>query len=391
MLLTNARVFDGTGKLWVDATIRLEGDRIASVSVGTAPTPVAGEEVLDLAGKTVIPGLINCHTHICLDGSPDPAATWKHQTITKNVLVATQHAERTIRAGITTVRDLGGMEYVDIALRDTINEGVIPGPRMKVSGKVVCMTGGHGWGVGGREADGPAETRKAAREQLKAGADVIKVMATGGVMTFGVEPGSQQLTYDEMRAAIEEAEKTGKLTASHAQGTDGVKAVTKAGIDSIEHGFFLDDEAIDLLLEHGTYFVPTLAALYYIIEAGPDAGIPEFMVEKAKRCSDAQLASVEKAWKASVPIATGNDGGTPFNTSDNLAGELEQLVAGGFSPQEALLAATRVSSKLLRMEDEIGTVEAGKLADLVVLGADPLEDISNVRKVEMVIKGGQIV
>ena len=391
MLLTNVRLFDGTGKLWVDATIQVKGDRITSVSVGDAPTPAGGEKLLDLAGKPAIPGLINCHTHICLDGSPDPATTWKNQTLTKNVLVAAEHVERTLRAGVTTIRDLGGIEYVDIALRDAVNEGLIPGPRMKVSGKIICMTGGHGWRVGGREADGPAETRKAAREQLKAGADVIKVMATGGVMTFGVEPGSPQLTFEEMRAAIEEAEKTGKLTASHAQGTDGVKAVVKAGIDSIEHGFFLDDEAIDLMLEHGTYFVPTLAALYYIIEAGPDAGIPPFMVEKSKRCSDAQLASVEKAWKAGVPIATGNDGGTPFNTSDNLAGELEQLVANGFTPQEALLAATSVSSKLLRMEDEIGTIEAGKLADLVVLEADPLEDISNVRTVKMVIKGGEII
>jgi len=391
MILTNARLFDGTGKLWERATIRLDGTRIASVS-GDAPAGVAPDEtVIDLAGKNVIPGLINCHTHICLDGSGDPSANWNRQTLTRNVLKAARHAERTLRAGVTTVRDLGGMEYVDVSLRDAIKAGVVPGPRMKVSGKVICMTGGHGWGVGGREADGPAETRKAAREQLKAGADVIKVMATGGVMTFGVEPGSHQLTYEEMRAAIEEAEKTGKLTASHAQGAAGIKAVVKAGIDSVEHGFFLDDEAIDLMLENGTYFVPTLAALYYIIAAGPDAGIPTFMVEKAKRCSDAQLESVAKAWKAGIPIATGNDGGTPFNTSDNLAGELERLVAIGLTPEQTLLAATQIASKLLRMQGEIGSVEAGKLADMVVLGGDPLEDISNVRDVDLVIKDGQVV
>jgi imidazolonepropionase-like amidohydrolase len=391
MILTNVRLFDGTGTLWPQATIRLDDTRIAAVSAESFAAGNSDEEVLDMAGKTVIPGLINCHTHICLDGSGDPGAAWARQTITKNVLTAARHAERTVRAGVTTVRDLGGMEYVDIALRDAINEGMLPGPRMKVSGKVICMTGGHGWGPGGREADGPAETRKAAREQLKAGADVVKIMATGGVMTFGVEPGSHQLTYEEMRAAVEEAEKTGKLTASHAQGTAGIKAVVKAGIDSVEHGFFLDDEAIDLMLERGVYFVPTLAALYYIINAGPDAGIPAFMVEKARRCSDAQLESAAKAWKAGVAIATGNDGGTPFNTSDNLAGELERLVALGFTPEQALLAATQVSSRLLRMEREIGTVEVGKLADLVVLGADPLKDISNVRRVEMVIKDGRIV
>jgi len=280
---------------------------------------------------------------------------------------------------------------VDFSLRDAINAGMIPGPRMKVSGKVVCMTGGHGWGPGGREADGPDEVRKAAREQLKAGADVIKVMATGGVMTFGVEPGAQQFSYEEMRAAVEEAEKTGKLTATHAQGTAGIKAAVRAGIDSIEHGFFLDEEAIEMMLERGTHFVPTLAALYHIIEAGPDAGIPAFMIEKSKRCFDAQMDSFERARAAGVPIAAGNDGGTPYNTSDNLASELERLVACGMTPEQALLAGTRTASRLLRMEQEIGNIEAGKLADLVVLAADPLQDIRHVRNVEMVIKDGVIV
>lgn len=390
MILQNARLFDGTGKVWATASIRTEAGRIVVVSAARL-APAAGEEVFDLAGKTVIPGLINCHTHICLDGSGDPGAAWERQTMTKNVLVTAQHAERTVRAGVTTVRDLGGNEFVDIALRDAINEGLIPGPRMKVSGKVICMTGGHGWGPGGREADGPAEVRKAAREQMKAGADVIKVMATGGVMTFGVEPGSQQLTYEEMRAAVEEAEKAGKLTASHAQGTHGIKDVVRAGIDSIEHGFYLDDEAIDMMLERGTYLVPTLAALYYLIRAGTEFGVPEFMVEKAKRTSDAQLESFARARKAGVRIATGNDGGTPQNTSDNLAGELERLVENGFTPAEALQAATQVSSHLLRMQDQIGTVEAGKLADLVVVGGDPLTNISDVRKVERVFKAGKVV
>jgi imidazolonepropionase-like amidohydrolase len=391
MWLTNVRLFDGTGRVWPAAAVHIQGERIAGVYERAPETLSPEEPVLDLAGKTIIPGLINCHTHLCLDGSPDPSAAWMRQTITKNVLVAAKHAERTLRAGITTVRDLGGMEYVDIALRDAINEGLIPGPRMKVSGKVICMTGGHGWGPGGREADGPDEVRKAAREQLKAGADIIKIMATGGVMTFGVEPGSQQLNEDEMRAAVEEARKAGKLTASHAQGAAGIKAVVRAGVDSIEHGFYLDDEAIALMLERGTYFVPTLAALYHILEAGTAAGIPAFMVEKSLRARDAQLASFERARKAGIPIAAGNDGGTPFNTADNLPSELERLVENGMTPAEALLAATSVASRLLRMEAEIGTIEAGKRADLVVLDGDPLADIRSVRKVRMVFKDGSIV
>ncbi|MBC7335551.1 MAG: amidohydrolase family protein, partial [Clostridia bacterium] len=185
--------------------------------------------------------------------------------------------------------------------------------------------------------------------------------------------------------------KAGKLTASHAQGAAGIKAVVRAGIDSIEHGFYLDDEAIELMLERGTYFVPTLAALYHILEAGTAAGIPAFMVEKSLRARDAQLASFERARKAGVPIAAGNDGGTPFNTADNLPSELERLVENGMTPAEALLAATRTASRLLRMEAEIGTIEAGKRADLVVLDGDPLADIRNVRKVLMVFKDGNIV
>ncbi|MGQ9518416.1 MAG: amidohydrolase family protein [Anaerolineae bacterium] len=391
MWLTNVRLFDGTGRVWPSAAVCIQEERIQGVYERTPEAISPEETVLDLAGKTVIPGLINCHTHLCLDAGPDPTGIWMRQTITKNVLVAAQHAERTLRAGITTVRDLGGMEYVDIALRDAINEGLIAGPRMRVSGKVICMTGGHGWGPGGREADGPDEVRKAAREQLKAGADIIKIMATGGVMTLGVEPGSQQLTEEEMRAAVEEARKAGKLTASHAQGTAGIKAVVRAGIDSIEHGFYLDDEAIELMLAHGTYYVPTLAALHHILEAGTAAGIPAFMVEKSLRARDAQLDSFERARRAGVPIAAGNDGGTPFNPAGNLPSELERLVENGMTPAEALMSATKVAAQLLRMEAEIGTIEAGKRADLVVLEADPLEDIRGVHQVWMVIKDGRIV
>jgi imidazolonepropionase-like amidohydrolase len=389
MILNNVRLIDGTGRVWDSAAIKIDGSRISAIGNAMDPVTVDGE-ILDLGGKTVMPGMINAHTHICLDGSPDPDAAWQERSLTENVLVAADHARRTLEAGVTTVRDLGGVEGVDLGLREAIEAGVTPGPRMLVSGLLLCMTGGHGWSMG-REVDGPAEVRKGAREQLKAGADVIKVMATGGVMTRGVDPGSAQLTYEEMRAAVEEAQKAGKLTATHAQGTAGIKAAVRAGIGSIEHGFFLDSEAIDMMLAGDVYFVPTLAALYYMLEGGTEAGIPAFMVEKAKRAEEAQLDSFRRAREAGVLIAAGNDGGTPFNTSDNLAGELECMVRAGMSPAEALDSAHSLGARLLRLEAEIGTVEAGKLADLVVLDADPLNDISAVRQVHAVIKGGQLV
>ena len=388
MLLKDVRLIDGTGRVWESAAIRIEGERIAAVAHAVVPS--LAEETLDLAGKTVIPGLINCHTHLCLDGSPDPGAAWAGRSLTENALVAAMHAEATLRAGITTVRDLGGREGVDLGLKKAINAGLIQGPRMLVSGKLLCMTGGHGY-LMGREVDSPDEARKGAREQLKAGVDVIKLMATGGVMTLGVEPGSAQLTCEEMRAAVEEAKKAGKLTASHAQGTTGIKNAVRAGIDSIEHGFYLDAEAIDMMLERGTFFVPTLAALYHIIQAGPDSGIPAFMIEKSKRATDAQIESFRRAVEAGVSIAAGNDGGTPFNLSDNLVSELERMVVAGMSPAEALATANGNAAELLHMADQIGTVEQGKLADLLVLDADPLVDISALRQVYVVIKAGQPV
>ncbi len=388
MILYNARLIDGTGRVWQRAAIHIADDRITTVT--DAEPDSTDEPALNLGGKTVVPGFINCHAHLCLDGSPDPITAWASRSLTENVLLAGKQAEATIKAGITTVRDLGGIDGVDLGLKKTINDGIINGPRMLVSGRVLCMTGGHGHVIG-REVDGPDEARKGAREQLKAGADVIKVMATGGVMTPGVEPGSPQLTFEELRAAIEEAEKAGKLTATHAQGTTGIKNAVRAGIDSIEHGFFLDAEAIDMMLERGTFFVPTLAALYHIIEGGLESGIPSYVVEKAARASDAQLDSFRRAREAGVRVAAGNDGGTPFNTADNLSSELERMVDAGVSPADALETAHKTAAELLGLSGQIGTVEPGKLADLVVLDADPLADISAVRQVLMVFKDGQRV
>lgn len=389
--LTGGKLLDGTERPPIDdAVVVIDGDLISWVGKADAATVPSGAEVIDVSGKTVIPGLINCHTHLCLDGSLDPITAWQQRSLTENVLLAARHAEDTLRAGVTTVRDLGGWAGVDLGLKKAINDNVVPGPRMLASGKVLCMTGGHAHFMG-REVDGPDEARKGAREQLKAGADIIKVMATGGVMTPGTDPGSAQLTHEELRAAVEEADKAGKLTATHAQGTAGIKNALRAGIGSIEHGFFLDAEAIDMMLERGTFFVPTLAAVYHVIQSGPQSGIPDFVQEKAQRASDAQLDSFRRAREAGVRIAAGNDGGTPFNRADNLASELERMVAAGMSCAAALATAQGRAAELLRMADQIGTVEPGKAADLVVLDADPQADLSAVRQVHMVIKAGQRV
>ena len=389
MILHNVRLIDGTGQVLEKCHIRIDEEVIASVS--TEPMALEpGAEELDLEGRTVIPGLINCHTHICLEPSPDPQTSLLQTSLAENVIATEKRMPRMLRAGITTVRDLGGYAHIDIGLKRAIEKGLTQGPRLLVSGRLLAMTGGHGYWLG-REVDGPAEVCKGAREEIKAGADVVKVMATGGVMTLGTEPGAPQLSYEEMAVAVEEARKAGRRTAAHAQASEGILNAVRAGIDSIEHGHYLSNEAIALMAEKGTYLVPTLAALYRILQHGEDAGIPSFMVDKSRRANDAQLDSVRRAYEAGVFIAAGNDGGTPFNPHDDLATELELLVQIGLEPAEALAAATSGAAALLRLSDEVGTVEAGKQADLVILGADPLTDISAVRNVEMVVQAGRIV
>jgi imidazolonepropionase-like amidohydrolase len=246
------------------------------------------------------------------------------------------------------------------------------------------MTGGHGWQFG-REANGVDEVRAAVREQLKAGADLIKLMATGGIMTKGVEPGSTQFTLEELIAGVEEARKAGRRTATHAQGTEGIKNALWAGIHSIEHSFFLDDEAIELLLEMKAFVVPTLCAPYHILKAGVRKGVPAYAVEKSGKVMKSHWESVKKARKAGVPIAMGTDAGTPFNRHGENLKEMELLVKVGFTPMEAIVATTKTASEVLGLEKKIGTLEKGKLADLVVLDGDPLKDITLFQKKDRIL------
>jgi imidazolonepropionase-like amidohydrolase len=292
---------------------------------------------------------------------------------------------------VTTVRDLGGKDYIDIAIRDGIESGLLQGPRVICSGKPICMTGGHGWQFG-YEADGVDGIRKAVREQLKVGANVIKLVATGGIMTRGAEPGSAQLTFEELRAGIEEARKAGRRTASHAQGQEGIKNSILAGVNSIEHGLFLDDETIELMLEMKTYLVPTLCARYHILKGGVKKGIPSFMVEKVKSTMKNRIQSFRKAYKAKVPIALGTDAGTPLNPHGENLRELEMLVNMGLTPMQAIVGATKTASEVLGLENEIGTLEKGKLADLIIVDGDPLKDTTLLQrkdKILVIMKEGE--
>jgi len=384
MLLRKGRIIVGNGEVIEDGTVVIEGNTLSFVGPSQELKASRQDMVYDISGKTILPGLIDSHVHLCLDGGPDPMTSLSRDSIPTVALKAAYHARLTLEGGVTAVRDLGGRDHVDIAIRNAIESGLIPGPRMICSGRPICMTGGHGWEFG-READGIDGVRQAVREQLKAGIDVVKLMATGGIMTRGVDPGSAQFTLEELIAGVEEAKKAGRRTATHAQGTEGIKNALWAGIDSIEHGFSLDEEAIELMLERKTYFVPTLSAPYHIIKAGMKAGVPAFVVEKSKAVAKIHFQSVKKAYKAGVAIAVGTDAGTPFNRHGANLKELELLINMGFTPMDAIVAATKTASEVLGLERKIGTLEKGKLADLIVVDGDPLEDITLLQKKDKIL------
>jgi imidazolonepropionase-like amidohydrolase len=390
ILFRNGNVIVGTGEVIEKGTVAVDSNVITYVGPAKRFKISKKDTIFDISGKTILPGLIDAHVHLCIDGSPDPMTSLLKDSIPQLTLKAASHARRTLDAGVTTVRDMGGRDYVDLAIRDGIESGLLQGPRMICSGRVVCMTGGHGWQFG-READGTDEIREAVREQLKAGADFVKMIATGGVMTKGVDPGATQFTLEELLAGVEEARKAGRRTATHAQGTEGIKNSLWAGVNSIEHGFFLDDEAIELMLETNAYLVPTLNAPYQIIRGGVKRGVPRYAVEKSKAVMKSHFQSVRRAYKAKIPIAMGTDAGTPFNCHGENLKEMELLVKAAMTPMEALIATTKTASEVLGLEKKIGTLEKGKLADLIVVDGDPVKDIrllQNRDKILAIMKEG---
>jgi len=389
----DANIIIGSGELIKSGSVIVENDRILKVEDHTFPIPKDARKI-SLNKRTLIPGIIDCHTHLCLDGTADPIPSLVNDTIPMAAIKAAKAAKKTLMAGVTTVRDAGGRSDIDIALRDAMKAGITQGPRILASRLFICMTGGHGWNMGGREADGEDDVRRAVREQIKGDADVIKFMATGGLMTPGESPGGSQLSESELRAGVSEAHKAGKKTFAHAQGTDGIISAIRAGIDSIEHGVFLNDEALDLMKARKIPLVPTLTALYQIQFKGTAAGIPPFVVEKCANAWPYHLKSITKAAEIGIRIAMGTDAGSCSNLHGNNLAELKRLTEIGFSPMRAIESATRIGAEVLGLDSELGTIEEGKIADMLVSDLDPLQDISvleNQNNISMVVQSGNIV
>jgi imidazolonepropionase-like amidohydrolase len=387
----NAQVVDGLGRAYSGHLI-IEQGRIKSVGPG-APAGIDPSAQEDLKGKSILPGLIDCHVHLRNDGVADPRAQSAADTDAVAVLRSARNALRALEAGVTTLRDCGSRGLIDFSLRKAAEEGLCKTPRLVLSGMMICMTGGHGWQLA-MEADGVDGLRQAARAQLKAGADNVKLIASGGILTPGTEIGAAQFTVEEMRAAVDEAHAAGKTSCAHAHGTQAIKNATRAGVDSIEHGYLIDDEGIELMIERGTYLVATSAAVRNVVKHGVAAGIRPDVVRKAESAIERHIDGFKRAYKAGVKLAMGTDTGVPFTDHGNNLDELVYLVEMGLSPMEAISVSTINAARLLRMDDRIGSLAPGKQADFVIVDGDPLNDIRILQdksRIHRVVVGGKVM
>jgi imidazolonepropionase-like amidohydrolase len=378
-LIVGATVFTGAGSVLERGAVLLSDSRIAAVEREITPPPDAN--VIDAAGQFLMAGLIDAHSHLALPDVPE-----RPEPHPDTPFLAARAARAKLSAGITTVRDVGGNNHVDLALKRAIERGDVLGPRMLVAGKPIAATGGHIW-YWAREADGPDEVRKAVREQIKAGADLIKLMLSGGAANVGERPDRMQLKEDEIRAAVAEATESGRRVAAHALPSRAIQIAADAGIASIEHGAFLDEAAIEALVRNGTYLVPT-QAVYQRIADNVD-GWSEDKALASQAIVAQKVPALRQAIEAGVKIGIGTDSGRHFPANE-IASELIVLGQAGLKPEAALLAATRGNAQLLGIENEIGTVEVGKRADLVLLAGDPRADLGQLRHVKVVVHDGRV-
>ncbi|WP_269495893.1 metal-dependent hydrolase family protein [Castellaniella sp. S9] len=349
-----------------------------------------GVPEIDASSLTILPGLINAHVHFCLDGTAGSVSNLIAEPHITTAYKACAAARATLEAGTTTVRDVGCNGGIGIFLKRAIQHGLVEGPRMMASGPCIVMTGGHNRFIG-TEIDGVDEARKAARRNLKMGADLIKVVATGGVITPMVEPEHVQLSMEEMRAAVDEAHNCGRRAASHAQGKQGIHNSLKAGVDTIEHGIYLSPDLIDEMLKAKTALVPTLTPMRRILDADARAGIPEYAIQKMRRVSRQWVDSFAAAAAAGVPIVAGTDAGTPGNPHGSVAVEIKFMVEAGIAPLIALRSATTAAAEAIGMAEEVGRIANGLWADLVFIKGNPLLDINALDHLCGVMKGGEFV
>jgi len=398
------KLFDSTGETAKpNMVIVVEGERIQKIAPAAEIKIPSGASVIDLSRATVLPGLIDCHTHLGARADRyDEIYNFK-DTPFDSAFAAQVNARKTLNAGFTTVRDVGSLPFLAVDLRNSINEGYIPGPRVVASGPAISITGGHGdlnnYSPQTRVmmfpeerdfsiADGPEQIQHVIRAQVKYGVDVIKILASGGVLSKGDQPGAPQFTLEELRMAAQTAHMTGRKIAAHAHGAQSIKDAILAGIDSIEHASLVDDEGIQLAKQHGTYFVMDIYNDDYILGKAREFNIPQEFIEKEKKVGRLQRENFEKAFKAGVKMAFGTDAGV-YPHGDN-AKQFYYMVKYGMTPAQAIRAATYNAADLIGRLDQVGTIEPGKYADIIAVEADPLQDVRALEHVAFVMKGGKV-
>lgn len=383
-----------TGKTLTNQTIVIQDGKIASV--GSDAQIPAGAPVVDLSNATVLPGLIDAHTHLTMN--PNFGYSMLANSIPRQALIGAHNARVTLEAGFTTVRNVGAFNYADVALRDAINAGDVPGPRMLVSGPPLSITGGHcdnnllpfeyhatDPGV----ADGVEAVQHKTREIIKYGADLIKICATGGVLSHGDNPQASQYTLEELKAIVADAHRLGRKVAAHAHGAQGILWATEAGVDSIEHGSYIDDAGIAEMKKRGTYLVPTLYLMDWFYENAERIGTPPELIAKGHEVMPAARKNVARAFAAGVKVGFGTDAAVyPHGLN---AHEFAVMVRLGMTPLAAIQAATINDADLLGWPDKVGTIEPGKWADIIAVDGDPLADVTTLERVKFVMKGGEVV
>jgi imidazolonepropionase-like amidohydrolase len=385
-----------TGELRANQAIVIEGDKIAQIAPSSEVKTANGDVTIDLPDATVLPGLIDMHTHLTYDLNSLGYQGLSISTA-REALHGARNAKRTLEAGFTTVRNVGAKDYADIALRDAINDGDVIGPRMVASGPAIGITGGHCdenllppafHFEGGGVADGVEAVQHKVREVIKYGADVIKICATGGVLSKGDDPNASQFTLEEMKAIVADAHRLGRKVAAHAHGAEGVRWASEAGVDSIEHGHLMDDAAIATLKKNGTYLVPTLFLTEYMQKNMDRSDVPEYSKQKMRWIASAAQQNVKKAFDAGVKVAFGTDAAVyPHGLN---AGEFHVYVQLGMTPLAAIQTATVNAFDLLGPKFPVGTLEPGKFADVVAVDGDPTKDVTILEHVKFVMKGGTV-